>query len=174
MIVLEVFCMLCIVWFLCCHLSSYVLILEKWERRTKRQCVFFLLWFTIDFLLCCQNINGVYWVWGRLIFQRAQAPAVNYPKANVPRAPLHSRIWTCKLNNRVGVSIWFSPLHLYMSIKARLVVIRVQPCLGVSMKARFVVIRVQPCFDLGLLGTLSQVWMSLGTSQVHSICFMWV
>ena len=27
-------------------------------------------------------------------------------------------------------------------------------------------------FDLGLLRTLGQVWMSLGTSQVHSICFL--
>ena len=31
--------------------------------------------------------------------------------------------------------------------------------------------KVQPCFDLGLLGTLGQVWVSLGTSQVHSIWF---
>ena len=45
---------------------------------------------------------------------------------------------------------------------------------GVSMKAQFVVIRVQPCFDLGLLGTLGQVWVSLGTSQVHSTWFVWV
>ena len=41
-----------------------------------------------------------------------------------------------------------------VSMKAPFVVIRVQPCLGVSMKAPFVVIRVQQCFDLGLLGTL--------------------
>src|SRR5665647_2551611 len=34
----------------------------------------------------------------------------------------------------------FSPLHLYVSMKARLVVIRVQPCIGVSMKAQLVVI----------------------------------
>ena len=161
--------------------GSYVVIfprmysyLEKWEKTNEETMCIFLLWFTIDFLLFYQNIDGVYWVWGRLIFQRAQAPAVNYPKASVPRAPLHSRIWTCKLNNRVGVSIWFSPLHLYVSMKARLVVIRVQPCIGVSMKAQFVVIRVQPCFDLGLLGTLGQVWVSLGTSQVHSIWFVWV
>ena len=167
--------MLCIVWFLCCHLSSYVLIFGEMGKDERRDNVHFSsFWFTIDFLLFCQNIDGVYWVWGRLIFQRAQAPAVNYHKASVPRSPLHSRIWTCKLNNRVGVSIWFSPLHLYMSMKARLVVIRVQPCIKVSMKARFVVIRVQPCFDLGLLRTLGQVWVSLGTSQVHSTWFVWV
>ena len=129
-------------------LSSFLVcthIGETGKDKRRDNVHFSSFWFTIDFLLFCQNIDGVYWVWGRLIFQRAQAPAVNYPKASVPRAPLHSRIWTCKLNNRVGVSIWFSPLHLYVSMKARLVVIRVQPCIGVSMKARFVVIRVQPC-----------------------------
>ena len=169
----------------CTHIGE----MGKDERRDNVH--FSSFWFTIDFLLSYQNIDGVYWVWGRLIFQRAQAPVVNYLKANVPQAPLHSRIWTCKLNNRVGVSIWFFSLHLYVSMKARLVVIRVQPCfgmsmkarfvvirvqpcIGVSMKAQFVVIRVQPCFDLGLLGTLGQVWVSLGTSQVHSICFVWV
>ena len=152
----------------CTHIGE----MGKDERRDNVH--FSSFWFTIDFLLSYQNIDGVYWVWGRLIFQRAQAPVVNYLKANVPQAPLHSRIWTCKLNNRVGVSIWFSPLHLYVSMKALLVVIRVQPCIGVSMKAQFVVIRVQPCFDLGLLGTLGQVWVSLGTSQVHSIWFVWV
>jgi len=174
--VLEVFCMPWILFgILCCRLSSYVLIWEKWEKTNEETMRVFPPFGSPSTSYCVyQNIDGVYWVWGRLIFQRAQAPAVNYPKASVPRAPLHSRIWTCKLNNRVGVSIWFSPLHLYVSMKARLVVIRVQPCIGVSMKARFVVIRVQPCFDLGLLGTLGQVWVSLGTSQVHNICFVWV
>ena len=68
-------------------------------------------------------------MWGRLIFRRAQAPAVNYPKASVPRAPQHSGICTYELNI-CGYN-------------------------GPTM------------FDLSLLRTLGQVWVSLGTSQVH-------
>ena len=94
-LLLEVFCMLwyCLVLMLssflvCTHIGE----MGKDERRDNVH--FSSFWFTIDFLLSYQNIDGVYWVWGRLIFQRAQAPAVNYPKASVPRASLHSRIYT--------------------------------------------------------------------------------
>ena len=58
---LEVFCMLRIVWFLCCHLSSYVLIFREMGKDERRDNVHFpSFWFTIDFLLFCQNIDGVY------------------------------------------------------------------------------------------------------------------
>ena len=38
---LEVFCMLCIVWFLCCHLSSYVLIFGEMGKDERRDNVYF-------------------------------------------------------------------------------------------------------------------------------------
>ena len=110
---LEVFCIF--MYFLVLKLSSFLVCTHIGEmgKDERRDNVYFSsFWFTIDFLPFYQNIDGVYWVWGRLIFQRAQAPVVNYLKANVSQAPLHSRIWTCKLNNRVGDPIWFSPLHL--------------------------------------------------------------
>ena len=80
---------------------------------------------------------------------------------------IFSFAFVCEHESSIGG--YKGPTMYGVSMKAPFVVIRVQPCIGVSMKTQFVVIRVQPCFDLGLLGTLGQVWVSLGTSQVHNI-----
>ena len=83
------------------------------------------------------------------------SPAVNYPKANVPRVPLHSEIWTYKLNNRVRV--------FYM-IFSSIFICEHENSIG-GYKG-------PTMFELGLLRTLGQFWVSLRTSQVHRVLFM--
>ena len=164
-----------IVWFLCCHLSSYVLILEKWEKTNEETMCIFPPFGSPSTSYCFVRTSMEFIECGDVWSSNGRKPPLLITSRQmclkhlfIPGFELVSWI--------IGSGFVYDSLLCicYMSMKARLVVMRVQPCIGVSMKAQFVVIRVQPCFDLGLLGTLGQVWVSLGTSQVHSIWFVWV